>query len=234
MFHARLDEEDVAARLEVDPKTVRRWIEGRLPYTRHRWALAHLLRAEETDLWPELRAVRGARSRPEELLAVYPHRWAVPQEVWRDLFDSAKHDIGVLAYSGLFLAEDSDILRIFTTKARNGVRVRIALGDADSPSVAGRGTQEGIDESMAAKIRNALVLYRPLLRVDGVELRMHRSVLYNSIFRADDDELLVNQHAYGIPAAQSPVFHFRRRSDHDIATIYFDSFDRIWSNALSV
>ena len=62
---------------------------------------------------------------------------------------------------------------------------------------------------MAAKIRNALALYRPLQDAGQAEIRLHRTVLYNSIYRADDD-MLVNQHAYGIPAAHAPVFHLHR------------------------
>jgi hypothetical protein len=44
--------------------------------------------------------------------------------------------------------------------------------------------------------------------VEKIEIRLHRTVLYNSIYRADD-QLLVNQHAYGLPAAQAPVFCLR-------------------------
>jgi transcriptional regulator with XRE-family HTH domain len=36
LLRARLSEEDVAVRLQVDPKTVRRWLEGRVPYPQHR------------------------------------------------------------------------------------------------------------------------------------------------------------------------------------------------------
>jgi hypothetical protein len=39
--------------------------------------------------------------------------------------------------------------------------------------------------------------------VENIEIRLHRTVLYNSIYR-DDEQLLVNQHTYGIPAAQAP------------------------------
>src|SRR5579863_9507192 len=103
LISAHLDEADVAARLEVDPKTVRRWLEGRLPYTRHRWALADLLNLSETDLWPELRT---APCRPDELVAVYPRRSSIPHETWRNLFASAKREISILDSSSLFLAED--------------------------------------------------------------------------------------------------------------------------------
>ena len=46
---------------------------------------------------------------------------------------------------------------------------------------------------------------------DGVELRLHDTPLYNSIYRFDD-EMLVNVHAYGILAAYTPVMHLRRVS----------------------
>ena len=60
LIRARLREEDVAARLDVDPKTVRRWLAGRVPYPGNRAALAALVRAEEADLSPEAgRPARG-------------------------------------------------------------------------------------------------------------------------------------------------------------------------------
>ena len=52
MLKARLREDDVAARLGVDPKTVRRWLNGRVPYPDNRTAIALLLGADESDLWP--------------------------------------------------------------------------------------------------------------------------------------------------------------------------------------
>src|SRR6266571_4055600 len=117
LIAARLAEEDVAAQLGVDPKTVRRWLEGRVPYPRHRWALSDLLDTDETDLWPEIHAARAARSRPQEVQAVYPNRWSVPREVWHRLFDSAQQEIGVIAYSALFLAEDAELLSVFRRRA---------------------------------------------------------------------------------------------------------------------
>ncbi|GAB3429087.1 helix-turn-helix domain-containing protein [Flindersiella endophytica] len=225
-----LTEEDVATALKVVPKTVRRWINGRTPFARFRIALSNLLDVDEEELWPELRIARAARSRPDEVKAVYPHRWSVTREAWRNLFASAEREIGILAYSGLFLAEDAEILGILADKARAGVKVRICLGDPTSPHVAERGTEEGIGDAMAAKIRNALALYRPLLDVDGVRLRLHRTVLYNSLYLTDD-ELLVNQHAYGIPAAHSPAFHLQRTEGDDMYASYLESFKRIWTSA---
>jgi hypothetical protein len=230
MLRARLREDDVAAHLGVDPKTVRRWLSGRVPYPSSRAALADLVEADEADLWPEAGGPLSGRSRPEELAAVYPHRWAIPRDVWTRFFESAKHEIGVLAYSALFLAEDAGLLGIIGHRALNGVRVRLVLGDPDSPSVALRGQEEGIGDAMAAKVRNALTHYRPLAKSENVEIRLHQTVLYNSIYRADG-QIFINQHAFGVPVAHAPVFCFRESDGGNMMTTYLDSFERAWGEA---
>jgi hypothetical protein len=233
MLRARLREVDVAAHLGVDPKTVRRWLSGRVPYPSSRVALADLVGEDAAELWPDAGGPLAGRSRPDALAAVYPHRWAIPRDAWACFFESGNREIGVLAYSALFLAEDSGLLAIIKDRALCGARVRLALGDPDGPSVALRGKEEGIGDAMAAKVRNALRLYRSLLGLDNIEIRVHETVLYNSIYRADD-QLFVNQHLYGIPAAHSPVFCYRDRGRDDSATAYFDSFEKIWTSAKSV
>ena len=133
LLQARLTEEDVAAHLQVDPKTVRRWLEGRVPYLRHRWALAALLGLDEADLWPHL---RRTRSRPEEVQAIYPHLDAVPEALWLRLFRSAEREIGILADSAQPVAGYPRVLAALAEKAAAGVRVRVCLPDPDSPAVA--------------------------------------------------------------------------------------------------
>jgi hypothetical protein len=230
LLRARLREGDVAAQLGVDPKTVRRWLNGRVPYPHDRAVIADLVGADEADLWPEAGGPLAARSRPKELGTVYPHPWAVPREAWVRLFGSAEREIAILAYSALFLAEDAGILRILAEKGRDGVTVRIALGDPVGPHAAERGKEEGIGDAMAAKIRNALTLFRPLGAVENVEIRLHRTVLYNSVYRADD-KLLVNQHAYGISAARSPVFCLSSIASGEMTALYVESFERVWDGA---
>ncbi len=231
LLRARLREDDVAARLGVDPKTVRRWLNGRVPYPHNRVAIAELVGANEDELWPEAGGPLAARTRPEELGTVYPHRWAVPREVWVRLFGSAEHEIAILAYSALFLAEDNGILRILAGKGRAGVTVRIALGDPESSNVAERGEEEGIGDAMPAKIRNALTLYRPLGTAENIEIRLHSTVLYNSIYRGDN-QIFVNQHTYGIPAAQAPVFCLFDTDGSEMTALYLDSFEQVWASAM--
>jgi transcriptional regulator with XRE-family HTH domain len=209
LLRARLSDEDVAARLQVDPKTVRRWLEGRVPYLRHRWALALLVGADESDLWPQL---PSARSRPREVVAVYAHRDWVSSEMWLRLFSSASREAGVLADSGFLLADDSAILKTLAERARAGVRVRVCRPDPTPPAAVGHETGPGVDTSRVAGIRDAL---RP------AELRLHRVRSYNSIWFSDQ-ELLVAQHVYGVPDDQSPILHLRGGADQEMIAADLD------------
>lgn len=78
-----------------------------------------------------------------------------------DFFEDAEREIDVFVYSGLFLAEDAGVQRVFRKKAETGATIRILLGDPRSGPVAQRGADEGIDDAMAAKVNNAIVLYHP-------------------------------------------------------------------------
>ena len=107
------------------------------------------------------------------------------------------------------------------------MRVRILLGDPDQPKSRNAAPHEGIDDAMAAKIRERRSSCTGrCATLDGVEFRLHGTVLYNSIYRADD-QLLVNTHIYGA-----------RRRRHRSCTCagspaaaghtYLDSFERVW------
>ncbi|MBB4934610.1 transcriptional regulator with XRE-family HTH domain [Lipingzhangella halophila] len=229
LARSRLTDADVAAHLGVDPKTVRRWLSGQKPHPRHRWGVADLVDVPERELWPDAQRPEVHPEAGNGVRRIYPHRWAVPHETWRAFFESAEQEIGILVYAGLFLADDPGILRLFEAKARAGVSIRLLLGDPESPHAHQRGVEEGIGDAMPAKIRNALVLYRPLLELEGVELRLHGTVLYNSIYRADE-QLLINQHIYGAPASATPVLHLDAQENHNMASTYLQGFEFIWSS----
>jgi transcriptional regulator with XRE-family HTH domain len=230
LLQAGLREDDVAARLGVDPKTVRRWLNGRVPYPHNRAAIADLLGAEEADLWPGASGTLTARIRPDELSTVYPHWTGVPREVWARFFGSARREIGILNYSALFLAGDKGILRLLAEKGRAGVIIRVALEDPESSDADRRG-EEDMGDATPAKIREALTLFRSAAEPENVEIRLHQAVLYSSIYRADD-QLIISQHAYGVPAAQAPVFRLRDTGDGEMAALYRDSFEYVWANAV--
>lgn len=74
------------------------------------------------------------------------------------------------------------------------------------------------------------MLFGPLWSEPGVQLRLHDTILYNSIYRADD-ELLVNTHAYGCHASHAPVFHLCLTREDGMAATYLESFERVWASA---
>jgi hypothetical protein len=230
----RLTPLDLASDLGVDPKTVERWItHGRAPYPRHRHAIAARVGESEAYLWPDaLTPERQEQAALSEIVRVYPHRAHVPLDLWERLLRTAHDQIDVLVYSGLFLPEQfPQLVDTFTTKANEGVRIRLLLGDPECPAVAERGQEEGINEAMASKIRNVLMFYEPLAEVPAVELHLHRTTLYNSLYRFDG-EMIVNTHVYGCPAAHAPVMHLRKLGSGDLFNMYASSFAKVWASSV--
>lgn len=108
--------------------------------------------------------------------------------------------------------------------------MRLCFGDPASDAVATRGYEEGIGDTLAAKIRSALTYYREIAGSGDAETRLHGCTLYASLFRYDDD-IIVNPHAYGEAASANPALHLRRLDGGQVAAHYMDSFERVWSTA---
>jgi|SRR5690625_4052389 len=221
---------ELADDLGVDPKTAERWITtGRIPYPRHRHAIAARVRETERYLWPDAVSDNTADAVSEsEIVKVYPNRNAVPPELWDQLLDRATSSIDILVYVGMFLTEKPALIDTLRAKAEAGARIRLLFGDRDSEAVKQRSRDEGIGEAtISAKVDHALAHFRPLAEVSGVQVRTHGTVLYNSIYRFDDD-MIVNPHVYAKLASHAPAMHLRRLSAGDLFTTYEDSFTTVW------
>jgi len=228
LAEAGMSAADLASRIGVDPKTVERWINpGRRPYTRTAHRAAAALRKPVAWLWPEIAPESAAR--PGEFVALYPERAAVPRDTWIRLLTGAERQIDVLVFSGTFFAQSNPrVAAMLRERAARGVRVRLC--DPASEAVELRGHEEGLGDSLAAKIKASLTYYRPLVDVEGCEVRLHGATLYASMFRYDD-MLLVNPHIWGQPASANPLLHVRRREDHGVFDRYVDGFDAVWRSA---
>lgn len=226
--------ESLAEACEVDPKTVGRWLGGRIPHPRHRFRVAQHLRVEESFLWPAppSRSNRpGTGSPAGELVDTHQNRASVPRDTWLSLLRGAQRQIDVLVFSGTFFAQTNPhVAKMLVERAATGTRVRLCFGDSSGHAVAVRGREEGIGDTLAAKIRASLTYYRPLLSESGCEVRLHDTTLYNSLFRYDDD-LLVNPHIWGRPASANPIFHLRRVDATGWFDDYAQSFDAVWAGA---
>ncbi|MGW4071664.1 helix-turn-helix domain-containing protein [Nocardia grenadensis] len=228
-----LDLAEVAAAVGVEEKTVERWItKGRTPYPRHRHKLASMVRETESYLWPEaLAPERRTEVAQSEVINVYPHRSAIPQDLWNRLLSQAAERIDVLVLAGLFLAEEPTFARTVRQKTQEGMKVRMLFGDPNEDEATKRSAEERLAAAtVPARIRNALALIEPLGAIDGVDIRYHKTTLYNSIFRFDD-EMIVNMHVYGQPGAYAPALHLRQLPAADLFETYTTSFEQVWTES---
>jgi transcriptional regulator with XRE-family HTH domain len=80
MLTARLDVEELADAVNVDPRTVERWLGGRRPYRRLRWAAATALGVDERAIWPDSQTPAPTNWQADELVDIYGYRADVPAE----------------------------------------------------------------------------------------------------------------------------------------------------------
>ncbi|GAB2986912.1 DUF5919 domain-containing protein [Amycolatopsis acidiphila] len=227
---AGLSTDALAEELAVDPKTVERWItKGRVPYRKYRSSIAARLRTAENYLWPDaLNPEEAATVSQSELVTFFPHRNSIPTELWDRVINDAVDRIDIVVLAGLFLVERPNFVRSLIQKSRKGCSIRVAFGDPASRDVTRRSEEERLGKhTMSGRIRNALAHYRPLFDLQGPELRFHRTTLYNSIFRFDD-EMIVNTHVYGTQGAHTPAMHLRRLSSGSLFDTYTQSFEEVW------
>jgi hypothetical protein len=225
--------QDLALCCGVDVKSVERWLSlGRVPHRANRWDAARRLGYEEDYLWPPAPGTKHrAEASQSELVRIYPDRGSVPRGTWHQLLSGAREEIAILVHAAVFLAEDPATRRMLAERAREGARVRWLLGDPAGASVALRSKEEGIGTAtVSAKVRNALSFLRPLTQEGLIEIRLHDTTLYNSIYRTDD-QVLVNAHVYGNTAACAPVLHLRKVSGGSLVNVYTECIERVWEQA---
>ncbi|MFF1819822.1 multiprotein-bridging factor 1 family protein [Kribbella sp. NPDC058245] len=211
MYDAGFTEVDLSVELSVDPKTVRNWMRGQVPHPGSRAALAAALGVDADVLWPRLDATLPGSSKPSDLAAVYPRRSGITRSDWLAFFGSARTEVALLANASDLLLQDAEFVQLLAAKGEAGARVRFALATVQTGSTA------------------SVRLLHPLMQAGAVELRVHDDAgMYNSIY-ISDEQLLVNQRAYGLSDSESPVFHYRRSEHGEMFGTYVSSFELIWS-----
>jgi transcriptional regulator with XRE-family HTH domain len=230
MAAAHLGVQQISEATGVDPKTVQRWLNGRVPHARHRWTVAELVKEDERYLWPTIESERAPGSpSTSEVVAAYAHRAGVPPERWWGLLVETKRQVDLLAYAMLFLTEAHprlfDVLR---GKAAAGCQIRIALADPDSQQVAERDAEEGVDGGLIARVRTSLRYFGELSDCEGIELRRHATPLYNSLFRFDD-EMFVTPHLYARTGFRAPLLHLRRLGADGVFDSFASHFQDVWA-----
>jgi transcriptional regulator with XRE-family HTH domain len=206
---AGLTLEEFADIVQVDVKTVRRWLAGRIPYPRHRTRVAGALDTTEHALWPNTvpaptatGADKPATHATGDAIAGYAHSTdpAVPDAA--ELLRAAVEQIEIVIP---ILGSRAGLVELVRTSAANGCRIRLITEDPDER-------------------------LEPLLGVDAIEVRASPAGEDHVFFRADDEMLLVLTRI-GSAGASAPVIHVRRQADDGLFDRLVEDFDDRWLEA---
>ncbi len=233
MAKAGLSLDVIAEATGVDPKTVQRWIGGRVPHARHRFGVAALVREDEDYLWPVApgRDIGTSVDSTAEVKAAYAHRADLPVETWRTLLTGARRHISLLGYAMLFFPEQHpNLTELLRKKGEAGCEIRVALADPESQQTMERDRLERLAGTLPDRIRTTMQHFRGAEGTSGFSLRLHGLHLYNAIYRFDDD-MIVTPYLYGAHGYQHPVLQLRRLGPFGLFEQYAGQFEVIWRTA---
>jgi hypothetical protein len=219
----------------VDPKTVQRWLAGRIPHPRHRWVIAAEVHEEEDFLWPAARRSGPSNeSVTAEIVAAFAHRSELEHQRWWDLFQRSERQIDLLGYTLYFLPQQHpNLADLLADKAERGCRIRICLADPASSHVRARDEEEHQAITLIARIRSTLDWLEPVLQLDAVDVRFQDAPLYNSIFRFDE-LMLVTPHLFATPGHAAPMLQLKRLSPTGLFSRFETHFDGIWAGSRAI
>jgi transcriptional regulator with XRE-family HTH domain len=201
--------EEFADIVEVDVKTVQRWLAGRIPYPRHRARVAGALDTTEHALWPDTVPVPTTTEEHElttpltgDAIAGYGHATDSAAPNTAALLSTAVERIEIAIPN---LASQPGLVELFHTSATNGRQARIIIEDPDEQ-------------------------VEPLLGLDAIEVRASPAGENHILYRADDEMLLVLTRI-GSASVSPPIIHLRRQADGGLFDRLADDFDDRWLEA---
>jgi phosphatidylserine/phosphatidylglycerophosphate/cardiolipin synthase-like enzyme len=232
MIAAHVDIDSITRATDVDPKTVQRWLKGRVPHARHRWKIADLLQVPEQEIWSGKN--NGTMANTPEVVATYGRRSDTPASAWWQLFIQANKQIDMLANAMLFIPEqNSRLVDLLKEKADNGCHIRIALADPNCEAVHLRDGEEGLNGTLPGRIRTTLYHFRSIRDSANIEIKYHSTTLYSSVFRGDD-ELFVTPHLYALHGSKAPLLHLRYVQEEGVFATFARYFDDVWATTFPI
>jgi hypothetical protein len=204
---AGLQPDDLAPIVEVDVRTVRRWLSGRTPYPRQRGKVARALDTTEQHLWPEIATAPPPRTRaaqPSDLLGGYPTASDLAAPDWKKLLRDATDRIELLGDTLTAILDTPGVPELLATKATHGCDVRILA------YLPGR-------------------YLAPILDPPGIEIRLLEAPAHHTIHRYDE-QLLLTLHLRGQDPDQAPLMHLRRAAPGGLFDRFAEHYNYLWED----
>ena len=237
LARAGLDPDELAASLQVDSKTVGRWLGGRIPRARHRARIAHLLQCPEHDLWPDVIETTQPPDDRRELTSIYAHADDHRAPDWQTLLPTARQQIDLLDPTLHDLLTAPHTIDLLADKARSGCQIRILIAHPKSIWITALAHQLGhteIDDQgntiLDRELNQSLHHLHQLAGHDRIELRAFWAERTLSILRFDD-QMLITTHLHAVPGTHAPLLHLHRRDDHGPFDQYATHLDAIHRDA---
>jgi hypothetical protein len=237
---AGLEPEDLATQIEVDIKTVERWIAGRTPYPRYRTRVSRALNREQHELWPDLTKETQASDidiseEHQDLVAVFADANDPKAPSPTELLAQATTRIDLLDLTLAHLIAGDGTVQTLANKAAAGTQIRVLVSDPESAHLTvteaerNPAQQLGQRPTLAAAVDHTLAALKPLA-TNGAEIRTFVAPGYNSILRADD-QMLVALHLSGTNATQTPLLHLHADAQPDLFAQFLNHYEAIWATA---
>jgi lambda repressor-like predicted transcriptional regulator len=250
MNTAGIDVDMLADRIQVDVRTVRRWVNGSIPYARHQTRIARALDTTPRDLWPEAHpdtedadpdddaAGAGLDSLGAlgsgDVVAVYHGRDDPRLPDAHDFLAQAQTRIDLLDLTLTGIITGPDPVALLGDKAAAGCEARILISDPDAVflTTAALEVQSELPithrPELAWQVERTLGYLQPLLGVEHVAVRTYVAERVNSILRVDD-EMLVTLALWGAPVDIQPVLHLRSFDRNGVFDRFAYHYDLIWT-----
>jgi hypothetical protein len=206
---AGLSPDEFADVVQVDVKTVRRWIAGRTPYPRHRTRVASALDTTEHALWPDAVPAPATSSadeptthKPGDVVADYAYSSDPAAPKPAEILGAAIERIEIVIPN---LASQPRVVGLLRARAADGCHICILVEDPN--------------EQVEA-----------LLDIDAIEVRASPAGADHTLYRSDDQILLALRHI-SFPEQSPPLIHLRQTNYGGLFDRLVHDFEDRWDKA---
>ena len=233
-----LEIDELAATVQVDVKTARRWLAGRTPRARYRHRVADTLGVPEQLLWPgELPGHEPAGNGTEEVTGESVEVFTggdVPD--WRELAAGARERVCLLDLTLADVITDQSDVSVLTDAAGRGCRVRVLVSDPDSVHLAiaeqdaGRHVNLTRRPVSAGELDRVVGLLSPGSRHGALEVRKFVDAgVYRVLVFAD--QALIRLRLSGVDTDALPVLHLTGAGAGDMFAGFTEHFEAVWQRS---